>query len=67
MGVLAWLALARLANASAFLFGLTTHDPFVFVGASALVLVVAVSAVARPASRALRLDPLRALAADAFS
>jgi putative ABC transport system permease protein len=64
LGVPAWLVLARLADASAFLFGLTTYDPFVLIGAPALVLVVPVSAVAGPASRVLRLDPLKAVAAE---
>jgi putative ABC transport system permease protein len=64
LGVPAALAAAWLADASAFLFGLTAHDPLVLAIASALVLVAAILAVAGPASRVLRLDPLRALAIE---
>ena len=64
VGVPASLAVARLTGASTFLFGVTTHDPFVLVGASLLVLVAAVSAVVGPAMRVFRLDPLKALAAE---
>jgi hypothetical protein len=64
LGVPISIAVARLTGASAFLFDVTTHDPFVLAAASALVLGAAVSAVAGPARRVFRLDPLKALAAE---
>jgi predicted permease len=59
----AWVA-ARLANASDYLFGLSAHDPVVFLGATGLVVLAAVSAVAGPAARAFRLDPVTALKSE---
>ena len=64
LGVPMSLGVARLTDASAFLFGVTTHDPFVLAAGSLLVLVVAAAAVAGPAARVFRLDPLKALAAE---
>ncbi len=64
LGLPASFVVARLADASAFLFGLTIYDPLVLAGASALVLVAAVSAAIGPASRVFRLDPLKALAGE---
>jgi predicted permease len=64
LGVPASFIVARLTDASAFLFGVTTYDPLVLVGASVLVLIAAVVAVAGPASRVFRLDPLKALASE---
>ena len=64
LGVPAAFVVARLTDASAFLFGVTTHDPVVLAGASVLVLVAAVSAVIGPAASVFRLDPLKALAAE---
>jgi len=46
------------------LFKPTTSDAIVFVAAAAVVLVVTVVASAGPASRAVRVDPMRALRAD---
>jgi predicted permease len=64
VGLPAALVAARLANASALLFGLSAHDPLVFVCATGLVVLAAVSAVAGPAARAFRLDPVTALRSE---
>lgn len=64
VGLPAAFVAARLADASNFLFGLSAHDPLVFVCATALVVLAAVSAVAGPAARAFRLDPVTALRSD---
>jgi len=55
------LALAVGRSASSLLFGLKPHDPFTFVGASALLLVVGIVAGFVPVYRASRLDPMVAL------
>ncbi|MFI5178233.1 MAG: ADOP family duplicated permease [Vicinamibacterales bacterium] len=62
VGLPAAFVAARLINAS--LFGLSAHDPLVFVGATGLVVLAAVSAVAGPAARAFRLDPVTALRSE---
>ncbi len=64
VGLPAAFVAARLLNASDFLFGLTAHDPLVFVGATGLVVLAAVLAVAGPAARAFRLDPVTALKSE---
>ena len=64
VGLPAALVAGRLANASALLFGLSAHDPLVFVCATGLVVLAAVSAVAGPAARAFRLDPVTALRSE---
>ncbi len=64
VGLPAAFLAARLASASDYLFGLTAHDPLVFVGATGLVVLAAVSAVAGPAARAFRLDPVTALRSE---
>ena len=64
VGLPAAFVAARLVNASAFLFGLSAHDPLVFVGATGLVALATVSAVAGPAARVFRLDPVAALRSD---
>jgi putative ABC transport system permease protein len=61
IGVPAGLAAARLAGASAFLFGLTPHDPAVLTAAAGAIAVAAVTAAWGPARRVVRLDPLSAL------
>ena len=51
---LSWMAAGMLA-------GLSPADPIAFVGAAALLVVVALAACAGPALRAARVDPLAAL------
>lgn len=64
VGLPAAFVAARLVNASAFLFGLSAQDPLVFIGATGLVVIAAVSAVAGPAARVFRLDPVAALRSE---
>jgi len=64
VGLPAAYVAGRLVNASDYLFGLSAHDPLVFVGATGLVVLAAVSAVAGPAARAFRLDPVTALRSE---
>lgn len=64
LGVPITFIVARVAGASSFLFGLTTHDPVVLVGAIGVLLAVATSAVLGPASRVFRVDPLSALRSE---
>jgi ABC-type lipoprotein release transport system permease subunit len=45
----------------AVLFGVDPRDPAVFVGAGALILAVAFAATLLPATRAGRIDPVRAI------
>jgi putative ABC transport system permease protein len=59
IGVVLALAVGR--SAGSLLFGLKPHDPFTFVGASALLLVVGLIAGFVPVYRASRLDPMVAL------
>jgi putative ABC transport system permease protein len=59
MGVVLALAVGR--SAGSLLFGLKPHDPFIFVGASALLLLVGLVAGFVPVYRAARLDPMVAL------
>jgi ABC-type antimicrobial peptide transport system permease subunit len=59
IGVAAAYGLARLI--STVLFGVTAHDPLVFVGVPALLAAVALLAVWIPARRASLVDPLTAL------
>jgi predicted permease len=53
------LALGRLVNA--FLVGVSSADPVVYVAVAAFTLALALAAVAVPARRALRVDPMVAL------
>ena len=55
------LALAVTRGASSLLYGLQPNDPLTFVGASALLIGVALLASFVPAHRASRVDPMAAL------
>jgi putative ABC transport system permease protein len=59
IGVVLALAVGR--SAGSLLFGLKPHDPFTFVGASALLLLVGLLAGFVPVYRASRFDPMVAL------
>jgi ABC-type antimicrobial peptide transport system permease subunit len=56
-----FLALAATRGASSLLFGLQPHDPLTLIGASALLVAVALLASCVPALRASRVDPMNAL------
>ncbi|HEY6552257.1 MAG TPA: ABC transporter permease, partial [Vicinamibacteria bacterium] len=62
LGLAGALALTRLLQA--LLFGVTAHDPIVYLGNAALLLGVATLACALPALRAARVDPMATLRAD---
>jgi ABC-type antimicrobial peptide transport system permease subunit len=59
MGLAAAFCLTRFV--AGFLYGVTAVDPLVFLAVPALLTGVALIAVWRPAQRAARVDPLRAL------
>lgn len=61
-GILAALALSRLGRS--LLYELQGHDPAVLGGAAVLLALVALSAGFIPASRASRIEPMRALRHD---
>jgi ABC-type antimicrobial peptide transport system permease subunit len=50
--------------ASAFLYGLSAHDPITFVTVSAILVAIMVAAAYLPARRAAHLDPMYALRAE---
>jgi putative ABC transport system permease protein len=62
LGIIGALALTRVMEA--LLFGVSTTDPWTFVGAAALVTAVALGAAYVPARRAARVDPKTALVGD---
>jgi putative ABC transport system permease protein len=62
LGLAGALALTRLLQA--FLFGVTAHDPLVFAGNAALLILVATVACVLPAVRATRVNPIIALRAE---
>jgi predicted permease len=62
VGLAGAFALTRLLQS--LLFGVTAHDPLVFLGNAGLLLAVATLACALPALRASRVDPMDTLRAD---
>jgi predicted permease len=61
VGVGVVLTLAAVRSASSLLFGLQPNDPLTFVGASAILVSIALIASFLPARRASRVDPMVAL------
>jgi predicted permease len=61
LGIGVALALVAVRSAASVLFGLQPDDPLTFVGASALLLIIALIASFLPARRASRVDPMVAL------
>ena len=59
LGLAGAFILARLLES--LLFGVTTRDPFTFIGVAGLLFAVSMLAVLIPALRATRVDPLVAL------
>ncbi len=59
IGMVAALAATRLV--ASFLFGLTASDPMTWIASAGILLAVSVVAVAAPAWRAARMDPMAAL------
>ena len=62
IGVAAALGLSRLLNS--LLFGLSPTDPITFVGATVLIILMALLACLLPSCRAFRTDPARVLRND---
>ena len=65
-GMAVGLALAVLLahGAASFLYGVTPNDPATFASVAVVLFVVAIAAVWNPASRAMRVDPVKTLRAD---
>jgi putative ABC transport system permease protein len=61
-GIAAAMLLSRLMVQM--LFGVQPTDPFTFMGASAVLLVTALAAVAIPARKAVRIEPVIALGTE---
>jgi len=59
VGLPAGYVLARLVESQ--LFGIHAYDPWVLIGASSLMSVVAIAAGLFPGTRAMRIEPVRAL------
>jgi len=57
-------ALLLTSFASAFVYGLSAHDPITFVTVSAILVAIMVAAAYLPARRAAHLDPMYALRAE---
>jgi putative ABC transport system permease protein len=58
------LAFALMRGLNSMLYEVTASDPMTFVAAALMVVAVALLAGAVPASRAMRVDPVKALRAD---
>lgn len=61
IGVVAALMLTRVMASSSLIYGVSTADPLTFGGVVLLLLFVALVACYLPATRAMRVDPMRAL------
>ena len=55
------IALAAMRVLSTLLFGVSAHDPLIFVGVSLVLMVAAILACYIPARRAMKVDPMVAL------
>jgi putative ABC transport system permease protein len=55
------IALAAMRVLSTLLFGVSAHDPVIFVGVSIVLMAAAILACYIPARRAMKVDPMVAL------
>jgi ABC-type antimicrobial peptide transport system permease subunit len=60
-GLLATLVPGQAIAGSSLLYGVRPYDPLTFIGVTALMMAVALSACYLPARRATRIDPMKAL------
>jgi ABC-type antimicrobial peptide transport system permease subunit len=58
-----WISFALVRSLTAFLYGVTLHDPLSFAVVPVVLLIVSAIACVAPANRAARIDPLRVLRA----